>query len=185
MKQAIRILRPLFLVLFFILVRQQALIVWLALYTLSLLFPTLYGKRLYCMAACPTNTLMLGVVWLKGKLGRLDKPTPKWLKSGWLAWFSLGLTVALFIISRRLLGRDLPVMLFWIVAAAGITLFYHPDVFHDLVCPYGVLQRLLARFSFLSENGRKAALDYKGFSMSVLGAGKKKKSPPSSQNNVQ
>ncbi len=185
MKQAVRILRPLFLVLFFILVRQQALTVWLALYALSLLFPALYGKRLYCMAACPMNTLMLGVVWLKGKLGRLDKPTPKWLKSGWLAWVSLGLTITLFVISRRLLGRDLPVMLFWIIAAAGITLFYHPDVFHDLICPYGVLQRLLAKVSFLSEDGKKAAKEYKGFSMSVQGGGNKKKAPTSAQNIVQ
>lgn len=184
MKQAIRILRALFLILFFILVRQQALIVWLGLYALSLVFPALYGRRLYCMAACPMNTLMLGVVWLKGKLGRLDKPTPAWLRSGWLARVSLALTVALFIISRRLLGRDLPVMLFWIIAAAGITLFYHPDVFHDLVCPYGVLQRFLARFSILSENGGKAARDYKGFSMSVLGAGKNK-NRSSARNEVQ
>lgn len=173
MKQAIRVLRPLFFVLFFILLRQQALIIWLILYATSLLFPTLFGKRLYCTIACPMNTLMLGVVWLKGKLGRLDKPTPKWLKSGWLAYVSLGLTVALFIISRRLLGRDLPVMLFWIIAAGGITLVYHPDVFHDLVCPYGVLQRLLARVSILSEEGRKLAREYKGFTMSVMRGAKK------------
>ncbi len=184
MKQAIRILRPLFLVLFFVLVRQQALMVWLLLYAVSLLFPALFGRRIYCMAICPINTLMLGVVWLKGKLGRLDKPTPKWLGSGWLAWVSLVLTLALFIISRRLLGRDLPVMLFWIIAAAVITLFYHPDLFHDLVCPYGVLQRLLARFSFLSEKGGKAARDYKGFSASVLGAGKKGKGPGNKQFNA-
>ncbi|NCB26084.1 MAG: 4Fe-4S binding protein [Bacteroidia bacterium] len=173
MKKIVRILRPLFFVLFFVLVSQQALIVWLVLYALSLVFPALFGKRLYCTAVCPMNTLMLGVVWLKGKLGRLDKPTPKWLKSGWLAYVSLGFTVALFIISRRLLGRDLPVMLFWIIAAGGITLVYHPDVFHDLVCPYGVLQRLLARVSILSEEGRKLAREYKGFTMSVMRVGKK------------
>ncbi len=174
MKQAIRVLRPLFFVLFFILLRQQALIVWLILYASSLIFPTLFGKRLYCTAACPINTLMLGVVWLKGKLGRLDKPTPKWLRSGWLAWASLGLTVALFILSRRFIGRDLPVMLFWMAAAVAITLFFHPDVFHDLVCPYGVLQRLLAKVSFLSEDGRKTARDYRGFNVSVLGGGMKR-----------
>lgn len=177
MKQAIRILRPLFFVLFFILLRQQALVVWLILYAASLLFPALFGKRLYCTAACPINTLMLGVVWLKGKLGRLDKPTPKWLKSGWLATVSLGLTIALFIISRRLLGRDLPVMLFWMAVAAALTLFFHPDVFHDLVCPYGVLQRLLAKVSFLSEDGKKEAREYKGFSLSVMRGGKKDAAP--------
>ncbi len=171
MKQSIRVLRPLFLVLFFILLRQQALIIWLILYAASLLFPTLFGKRLYCTLACPMNTLMLGVVWLKGKLGRLDKPTPKWLKSGWLAYVSLGFTVVLFIISRRFLGRDLPVMLFWMVASVLLTVFFHPDAFHDLLCPYGVLQRLLAKVSLLSEEGREAARNYKGFSMSVMRGG--------------
>ena len=173
MKQAIRILRPLFLVLFFVLLGRQALQVWLILYLASLLFPALFGKRVYCMAACPMNTLMLGVVWIKGKLGRLDKPAPVWLKSGWLAWVSLGLTVALFIISRRFIDRDLPVMLFWMAAAVLFTVFFHPDVFHDLICPYGVLQRLLAKVSFLSEDGKKAARDYKGFNSSVLRGGKK------------
>lgn len=177
MKQAIRILRSIFFLLFFILLRQQALQLWLILYLASLLFPALFGKRLYCTMACPINTLMLGVIWLKGKLGRLDKPTPKWLKSGWLAYVSLGLTVALFIISRRLLGRDLPVMLFWMAAAVLFTLFFHPDVFHDLVCPYGVLQRLLAKVSFLSEDAKKAAREYKGFSMSVMRGGKKGAAP--------
>ena len=171
MKLAMRILRPLFFVLFFILLRQQALQIWLILYLASLFFPALFGKRLYCTAVCPINTLMLGVVWLKGKFGRLDKPTPKWLKSGWLAYVSLGLTVALFIISRRLLGRDLPVMLFWMAAATLLTAFFHPDVFHDLVCPYGVLQRLLAKVSFLSDDGKRAAQEYKGFSMSVMRGG--------------
>lgn len=177
MKKTVRILRPLFFVLFFVLVRQQALIIWLGLYALSLVFPALFGKRLYCTAVCPMNTLMLGIVWLKGKLGRLDKPTPKWLKSGWLAYVSLGITVALFIISRKLLGRDLPVMLFWIIAAGGITFVYHPDVFHDLVCPYGVFQRMLARVSILSEEGRKLAREYKGFTISVMRGGKKSALP--------
>ena len=185
MKQAIGILRLLFLILFFILIKQQALMVWLILYAVSLLFPALFGRRIYCMAICPMNTLMLGVVWLKGKLGRLDRPTPKLLKTGWLAWVSLGLTVALFIISRRLLGRDLPVMLLWFIAAVVITLFYHPDVFHDLICPYGVLQRFLARFSFLSQDGKRTARDYRGFSVSVLGGGKKKTLPFSTHNSVE
>ncbi|MHC1787471.1 MAG: 4Fe-4S binding protein [Christensenellales bacterium] len=177
MKKAIRILRPLFFILFFVLVRQQALQIWLLLYLASLLFPALFGRRLYCTAACPINTLMPGIVWLEGKLGWLNKPMPQRLKSGWLAWASLLLSVALFIISRRLLGRDLPVMLFWMAAAVVFTLLFHPDVFHDLVCPYGVLQRLLAKVSLLSESGKEAARDYKGFGVSVLGAGKGAKAP--------
>ena len=65
----------------------------------------------------------------------------------------------------------LPVMLFWMVAGFLITLVFHPDVFHDLLCPYGVLQRIMAKLSFLSPEGRETARNYQGFTKSVLGGG--------------
>lgn len=172
MKKGIKVARILFLVLFILLVRRQTLMLWLALYAVSLLFPLLFGKRIYCMAVCPIHTVMLGAAWLKGKLGRQDRPAPAWLKSGWLAWTSLGLSVAVYVVSRRVLERDFPLMILWIAVSAVMTLFFHGDVFHDLVCPYGVLQRLLAKVSIRSEQGKKAARDYRGFSVSVMGGGK-------------
>ncbi|NLB39657.1 MAG: 4Fe-4S binding protein [Clostridiales bacterium] len=104
-------------------------------------------------------------------MGTKDKPAPAWLESGWAAWAALAVTAGLFILSRRVLGRDLPVMLFWMVAGFLITLVFHPDVFHDLLCPYGVLQRIMAKLSFLSPEGRETARNYQGFTKSVLGGG--------------
>ena len=172
MKKIMPWLRPLFLILFIVLLRSQMLQVWLILYLVSLLFPALFGRRLYCVAACPIHTLMLVSVWIKSNMGRKDKPAPAWLESGWAAWAALAVTVGLFILSRRVLGRDLPVMLFWMVAGFLITLVFHPDVFHDLLCPYGVLQRIMAKLSFLSPEGRETARNYQGFTKSVLGGGK-------------
>ncbi len=173
MKKAAPYLRILFLVLFFVLFRLQALLVWLALYALSLLFPLLIGRRVYCMLVCPIHTVMLGSHWLKGRLGLRERAAPKALRFGWLSWLALALTVAVFIISRRLLGRDLPVMILWIVIAFVITLFYHPDVFHDQVCPYSVPQKGLAKLSLRSEEGRDTARNYQGFTKSVMQAGGK------------
>ncbi|NLB39656.1 MAG: 4Fe-4S binding protein [Clostridiales bacterium] len=59
MKKIMPWLRPLFLILFIVLLRSQMLQVWLILYLVSLLFPALFGRRLYCVAACPIHTLML------------------------------------------------------------------------------------------------------------------------------
>ena len=179
MKRIIQAVRLLFLILLFVLIKRQALLVWLILYAVSLLVPALFGKRVYCMAVCPINTLMLGAVWLKGKLGWTDRPAPRWLRSSWLTWASLALTAGLFILSRKVLGRDLPVMLLWMALGFFLTLAFHPDLFHDLICPYGALQRALSRVSVLSEEGRQKALNYQGFTRSVLAAGNKEKAPDS------
>ncbi len=178
MKKALPLLRPAFLLLFIILLRAQMLQVWLILYLVSLVFPALYGRRIYCMVACPIHPLMLVSVWLKGKLARKDKPAPAWLSSGWASWAALAVTVALFIVSRKALGRDLPAMLFWMAAGFLMTLTFHPDVFHDLLCPYGVMQRILAKLSYLSPEGRAKARNYQGFTKSVLGGGRKQGEKP-------
>ncbi len=171
MKKAAPWLRVLFLALFFFLLRQGFLLLWLAVYLLSLAFPLLYGKRLYCMLACPMNTLMLWVSGLKAKSGAKNRPTPGWLSGGKFAWASLALTVAVFIVSRKVVGKDFPMMLVWLAVAAVLTFFWHPDVFHDKVCPFGVPQGCLARVSALSEEGREKARNYQGFTASVLGGG--------------
>lgn len=177
MKKAAPLIRIAFLVLFFILLRNRLLLVWLVLYLVSLIFPLLFGKRLYCVLACPMNTLMVWVVKLKAKLGRGNKPAPNWLGGKKAAYVSLAATIALFFLSRKFLGRDLPVMLFWMLASVLLTWNHHPDVFHDQLCPYGVAQGCLAKKSLLSEEGRREANNYQGFTASVLGGGPGKDKP--------
>ena len=173
MKAKMMAVRLLFAALFAALIVMNRLTAWLALYALSLLIPLLIGKRVYCMAVCPINTLMMGVQSIKKKLRIATRPMPRALAGGRWAWAGLAVTAALFIVSRRVLGRTLPVMLLWMVVAVFFTLRWHQDVFHDLLCPYGVLQRLLSRVSLLNEDNRKAARDYQGFTISVLGGRKK------------
>lgn len=169
MKKAAPVIRLLFLALFVVLLRKGFLIGWLALYLLSLLLPLLWGRRLYCMLACPMNTLMSWLTPLKQKLGLKNRPAPAWLAGGVMVWASLALTVAMFLVTRRLIGKDFPMMLVWMAVSLGMTLVYHPDVFHDKVCPFGMPQGGLARRALLDEEAGKQARDYQGFTQSVLG----------------
>ncbi len=168
MKKIMVPLRLLFLVLLVILIKSQALLWWLGLYALSLIFPTLLGKRVYCMVICPINTVMGGVQWLKKKKGIATKPAPSWAKGKWLPWVMLAATAALFLITRGKLNKPLPVMLLWIGIAALMTWNAHPDTFHDGVCPYGAPQRALAEVSLLSEQNRSINRNYQGFTNTVL-----------------
>lgn len=171
MKKAVPWIRLAFLVLFFVLLRNGLLLVWLLTYLASLLLPLLFGRRLYCVLACPMNTLMLWLNQFKNKLGLRNQSAPAWLAGGKLVWASLALTIAVFVISRKLIGRDFPMMLVWIAVSLGMTLVYHPDVFHDQVCPFGKAQGCLAKQSLLSAEGREQARSYKGFTATVLGGG--------------
>lgn len=158
------------LVLFILLIRAQALLIWLLLYALSLLSPALLGKRLYCVVLCPIHTVMMGVQWLKKRQGVKPKPAPAWAQGKWLPWVMLVLTAALFFLTRGRFNKPLPVMLLWIAVAAMMTWHMHPDAFHDGTCPYGAPQRALAEMSLLNEENRRAARDYKGFTQTVLGS---------------
>ena len=175
MKTAAPFIRLAFLALFLVLLRSGFLLVWLILYLLSLLIPLLFGKRLYCVLLCPMNTLMSYILKLKKRMNLKNRPAPEWLAGGKMAWVSLFVTIAVFVISRKALGKDFPMMVVWIIVASVMTLFYHPDVFHDGVCPFGVAQRQFARQSLLDEDARKKALDYQGFTKSVLGGGAENK----------
>lgn len=183
MKKAAPFIRIAFLVLFFFLLRKGLLLVWLGLYLASLLLPLLWGRRIYCLLACPMNTLMVPLSKLKAKLGRKNRPAPAWLQGGRLVWASLALTVAVFIISRRLIGRDFPMMLVWVAVSILTVHFYHPDVFHDQVCPFGLPQGCAAKVSLLDEKARAQARDYQGFSRSVLGG--QSKSSPTNPSSIQ
>lgn len=168
MQKAVPYLRLLFLVLFIALLVSGKLMLWLVLYGTSLLFPLVFGKRIYCMLMCPINTAVSVVVKAKAKLGKENRPAPQWLTRKWLPWVTLINTVALFFFFRVKMGKPLPVMLLWILVAITMTLFYHQDVFHDGVCPYGALQRLLAKISLKSDANRRISQNYGGFSKSVL-----------------
>lgn len=151
MKHFASIVRILFLALFLMLLFTGNVMLWLMLFVISLFAALLFG-RIYCGYACPMNTLMLPVEWLSKKLKIQTKSTPKWLKNGYFTWIALVVSIAVMLLSKRLFHMDLPVLPFWLTVSVIVTLRYRPAVFHNLICPFGALQRTFGRFSRVSKS---------------------------------
>ena len=156
MKYITNIIRILFLALFIFLLTNGKVMLWLALFGASLVAALIFG-RIYCGYVCPMNTLMIPVNWISNKLKLQTSKSPKWLKNGYFTWIALGVSVAVMILSKRLLHVNLPILPFWLVLSVLVTLRYKPEVFHNLICPFGALQRVFGRFARLSEKVDKPA----------------------------
>ena len=156
MKYIAYAIRILFLSLFLFLLVNGKVVLWLVLFAISLIAALIFG-RVYCGYVCPMNTLMTPVEWLSKKFKLQTSNVPKWLKNRYFAWITLSISVAVMLLSKRLLHIDLPILSFWLVASVLITLRYKPAVFHNLICPFGALQRSFGRFARLSEKVNKDA----------------------------
>ena len=151
MKHLGTIVRILFLALFFVLLLNGKVMLWLVLFVISLFAALLFG-RIYCGYACPMNTLMLPVEWISKKFKIQTKSTPKWLKNGYFTWIALVVSIAVMLLSKRLFQINLPILPFWLAVSVIVTLRYKPVVFHNLICPFGALQRTFGRFSRRSKS---------------------------------
>ena len=129
---------------------------WLAMFGASLVIALFFG-RVYCGYVCPMNTLMLPAEWLSKKMKLQTAKAPKWLKHGYFTWTALGISIAAMILSKKLLHINLPILPFWMVVSVLVTLRYKPEVIHNLICPFGALQRIFGRFARVSENVDKDA----------------------------
>lgn len=156
MKYITNIIRILFLALFLFLLANGKVTLWLASFAASLIIALIFG-RVYCGYACPMNTLMIPVEWLSKKLKLQTTDAPKWLKNGYFTWITLVISIAIMLLSKRLLHIDLPILPFWLVISVLVTLRYKPEVFHNLICPFGALQKTFGRFARLSEKVDKDA----------------------------
>lgn len=154
MKYIINTIRVLFFVLFIFLLLNGKMMLWLALYAVSLLAALLFG-RIYCGYVCPMNTLMIPTEWLSKKLKIQTDKSPKWLSSGKFAWLSLVGSVAIMLIAQKLLHKNIPILLIWLAVSVLITLRYKPVVFHNLICPFGPLQKVFGKFAIFSERVNK------------------------------
>ncbi len=156
MKYIANAIRILFLALFIFLLANGKVVLWLALFAISLIAALIFG-RVYCGYVCPMNTLMIPSTWLSKKLKLQTADAPKWLKNGYFTWITLGISIAVMLLSKRQLHIDLPILPFWLVMSILITLRYKPAVYHNLICPFGALQRSFGRFARLSEKVDKDA----------------------------
>ena len=149
-------IRLLFLAAFVLLIINGKVMVWLALYVLSLLVAPIFG-RVYCGYVCPMNTAMIPAHWLSRKLKWQATHAPKGLKNGILPWIFLLVSMALMLVFKRVLQINFPILPLWLVLSVLVTLRYKPAVFHNLLCPFGAPQKLFARFSLLKKSVDHAA----------------------------
>jgi len=156
MKRIDTVVRILFLALFLFLIISGNMILWLALFAFSLV-ATLFFGRIYCGYACPMNTLMIPTEWLSKKLKIQTNHTPKWLKSGVFAWIFLIVSITAMLLSQKLLHINLPILPTWLVVSILVILRYRPAVFHNLICPFGALQRAAGRFAMFTKKVDKAS----------------------------
>ncbi len=156
MKYITTIIRLLFLGLFIFLLATGKVMLWLGLFAVSLLAALIFG-RVYCGYACPMNTLMIPAEWISKGLKTQRRQAPKWLKDGYFSWISLLVSIAATFVTKKFLHVDLPILPIWLVIAIIITLIYGPAVFHNLICPFGALQKVFGRFARLSERVDQSA----------------------------
>lgn len=156
MKYIINIIRILFLALFLLLIANGNIMLWLALFAISLIVALIFG-RVYCGYICPMNTLMIPIEWISKKLNLQTSKTPKWLKNGYFAWVALIISTVGMLVSKKLLHADFPILLFWLVISLIVTFRYKPHVFHNLICPFGALQKTFGKFAKFSEKVNKDA----------------------------
>lgn len=150
MKNIGNIIRIGFLCLFLFLLAEGKIVFWLILYGISLIAAIVFG-RIYCGYICPMNTLMLPTELISKKLGIQTGNRPKWLGEGYFTWIALIASVAVMLLFKKLLNINVPVLPFWLAVSVIVTLKYKPAVFHNLICPFGALQKVFGGFTKHSE----------------------------------
>lgn len=148
-KLQINFIRIFFLVLFIIIMSKGTPVMWLGIFGASLIAALFFG-RIFCGWICPMNTLMIVTEWVDKKLGIKLKGTPKMLESGWLGWVVLFVSVASMAAIKKLTGVEIPFLLYLLVLSVLVTLRYKPEVFHNNICPFGILQGFAGKFSSFS-----------------------------------
>lgn len=148
-KLVINTIRVVFLGLFIFILSQGKPILWLTLFAISLLAAIFFG-RIFCGWICPMNTLMVGTEWITNRLKIKKKKSPTWLESGWLRWVVLIAGILLMVVGKRFLQKDIPVLVILLIVSVLMTLRYKPEVFHNKVCPFGILQGFTGRFAKFS-----------------------------------
>ncbi|MFT5873916.1 MAG: ferredoxin-type protein NapH [Clostridium sp.] len=149
MRHVATIVRLIFLGIFIYLIISGEMMLWLVIFAISLIVGVFFG-RVYCGYVCPMNTLMIPTEWVSKKLHIQVTLAPKWLESGKIAWLLLIVSVGTMIISKKIFSINLPILAIFLILSILITLRYEPYVFHNKICPFGVLQSLTGKYAKFS-----------------------------------
>lgn len=137
-----------FLGIFLYLMMQGENVKWLLIFLISLPVALLLG-RVFCGWICPINTLMIPIDFFAKKSGLKRREVPTWLKSG--AGKGTMLFILLFLlVSRPLFGLHLNMLIYVTIAGILTTLWFKPEVWHNYICPFGLLESMMGRFARFS-----------------------------------
>ena len=129
---------------FMIIIKNGNMVLWLGIFLISLMGAAFFG-RFYCGFICPMNTVMGVTGKIAKKLKWQTKTVPKFLNNKALPWIVLVIMAASMILSKRVLQRELPILIILILLSVLVTLRYEEWVFHNSICPYGALLSLTGK----------------------------------------
>jgi len=143
-------IRVLSLGIFLFLILNGKMMLWLGIFASSLLLALFFG-RIYCGYVCPMNTIMGPIEWLSKKLKLQTKVVPKLLLSVKISWIALFTSIVIMLASKKIAQVNIPILMIWLVISVLVTLRYRPYVFHNFICPFGVLQKVFGKYAKYSK----------------------------------
>lgn len=143
-------IRVLSLGLFLFLILNGKMMIWLGIFVICLLLAA-FGGRIYCGYVCPMNTVMGPIEWLSKKLKLQTKAVPNWLLSGKVSWIALFASIVIMLVSKKIAQVNIPILIIWLVISVLVTLRYRQYVFHNFICPFGVLQKVFGKYAKYSK----------------------------------
>ncbi|MCK9444489.1 MAG: 4Fe-4S binding protein [Tissierellaceae bacterium] len=140
-----KIVQLLTLVLFAVLIVIGKIQLWMAIFGVSLLLSTYFG-RFYCGYICPINTAMELIDDNAEKKKRKRNQVPKVFKNPIIRYAILILFLGAMVIVFKT-GKKLPVLPILFGSGIIITIFYKPEFWHRYLCPYGALLSIFSRLN--------------------------------------
>lgn len=140
-----KIVQIFFLALFLFLILTGRVEMWMALFLLGILASFIFG-RFYCGWICSINTVMGWVTGFKKKHGIKNRELPEFVKKPITRWLILGLFFAAFVFTVRT-GKKLPVLPVLFLSSVLLTFFFHEELWHRFLCPYGSILSLSGKLS--------------------------------------
>jgi len=140
-----KIVQFLTLVLFIVLIVTGKIQLWMAIFGVSLLLSTYFG-RFYCGYICPINTAMELIDDNADKKKRKRKQVPAAFKNPIIRYGILILFLGTMVVVFKT-GKKLPVLPILFGSGLIITIFYKPEFWHRYLCPYGALLSIFSRLN--------------------------------------
>jgi len=147
------------LVLFVFIILRKAMMLWLALYGVSVILALFFG-RFYCGYICPMQTAMKVSQKIKGKI-RLSELNTTFLR--YLPFLSLLIAVLIMMAGQKAFDAQLPVLLIYLVLSFLWTLGFSSSAWHNYLCPFSIL---------LKSAGKRSRRHYKVESSTCIGCRK-------------